>query len=201
MAVLYNVDSVKPKGSTKIFVIQTTDHFNSSVSIKLPFSTQIEKLSRDVEDKKQAVTALQLMKDTETKKLQLMKDTETKKLEEKIATLNSDRNDVSQRLDQEKSTCSRNINNLQHENYDFRTRETNCNVMNSGLVKEKPVCNEWDNTLLFRLKILKMYCPGNDTPNTDDSFQTRIYLFERPSIVVVCQFLGRKFQLEIFSKQ
>lgn len=99
-------------------------------------------MSNYVEDKKQAVTALQLMKDTETKKL-----------EEKIATLNSDRNDVSQRLDQEKSTCSRNINNLQHENYDFRTRETNCNVMNSGLVKEKPVCNKWDNASLFRFKI------------------------------------------------
>ena len=129
MAVLFNVDSVKPKGFTKIFFIQTTDHFNSTVSIKLPFATQIEKLSRDVEDKKQAVTALQLMKDTETKKL-----------EEKIATLNSDRNDVSQRLDQEKSTCSRNINNLQFENHDLRTRENNCNAMNSIAESEKKQC-------------------------------------------------------------
>jgi chromosome segregation ATPase len=138
MAVLFNVDSVKPKGSTKIFFIQTTDHFNSTVSIKLPFATQIEKLSRDVEDKKQAVTALQLMKDTETKKL-----------EEKIATLKSDRNDVSQRLDQEKSTCSKNINNLQFENHDLRTRENNCNVMNSGLVEEKAACSKKINDLQF----------------------------------------------------
>jgi hypothetical protein len=52
-------------------------------------------------------------------------------------------------------------------------------------------------------QILKIYLPGNDTPTTNKGYKTRnarvsaanerIYLFESPSVVVVCQFQGRKF--------
>jgi hypothetical protein len=72
------------------------------------------------------------------------KDAEMEKLEAKIDNLfeKDERNDVLQRLDQEKSTCRRNINNLQYENYDLRTREKNCNAMNSVLLKEKAACNK-----------------------------------------------------------